>query len=81
MDELIKRAKEDTSNLGTAERIYLGLGMLMGYPGPMDRLVSTWVHHGYFGASCSIKLSEEDACLLEDLGWRRDGDDGYEIAV
>jgi hypothetical protein len=81
MDELIKRAKEDTSNLSTAEGIYLGLGMLMGYPGPMDRCVSTWIVDNCFGASCSIKLSEEDACFMEDLGWRRDGDYGYEIAV
>ena len=79
MDELIKRAKEDVSSLGKYECIYLGLGMLMGYPGKMDRYVSTWVGNYYFGASCSIKLSEEDACFMKALGWLSDDGLSYEI--
>ncbi|MCJ7521631.1 MAG: hypothetical protein MUP21_05400 [Dehalococcoidia bacterium] len=75
----MRKAKEDALSLHKVERIYLGLGMLMGYPGPMDRCVSTWVTHSYFGASCSIQLSEEDACLMENLGWHQNIDRSYEI--
>jgi hypothetical protein len=79
MDELVRKAKEDALSLNKAERIYLGLGILMGYPGKMDRYVSTWVGNYCFGASCSIKPSEEDECFMKALGWLSDDGLSYEI--